>query len=121
MKKSMVYTRTGDKGTTSLVGGRRVSKTDIRLESYGTVDDRVEHDVATVEAHVLINGVGRLVAVGVHRHQDSLDGEVRIHVGLHDADRVQQLAEAFQGEILALHGNDDRIGSHQGVEGHQAE
>ncbi len=39
MKKSLVYTRTGDKGTTSLVGGERVSKTHVRLEAYGTVDE----------------------------------------------------------------------------------
>ena len=34
-----VYTRTGDAGTTSLVGGTRVAKTDMRLEAYGTVDE----------------------------------------------------------------------------------
>jgi len=34
-----IYTKTGDKGTTSLVGGTRVSKTHIRLEAYGTVDE----------------------------------------------------------------------------------
>ena len=34
-----VYTRTGDAGTTSLVGGTRVAKTCPRLESYGTVDE----------------------------------------------------------------------------------
>ena len=38
-KKSLIYTRTGDKGKTSLVGGTRVSKTHIRLEAYGTVDE----------------------------------------------------------------------------------
>ncbi len=39
MKKSLIYTGTGDKGMTSLVGGQRVSKADQRIESYGTVDE----------------------------------------------------------------------------------
>lgn len=39
MKKSHVYTKTGDKGTTGLIGGTRVPKTHIRLEAYGTVDE----------------------------------------------------------------------------------
>ena len=39
MKKSLIYTKTGDKGTTGLVGGTRVPKTHIRLEAYGTVDE----------------------------------------------------------------------------------
>ena len=34
-----VYTKTGDKGTTSLVGGQRVPKNHPRLEAYGTVDE----------------------------------------------------------------------------------
>ena len=42
-KKSLVYTRTGDGGTTSLVGGVRVPKTHARLEAYGTVDELNAH------------------------------------------------------------------------------
>lgn len=34
-----VYTRNGDQGTTGLVGGQRVSKDDLRIEAYGTVDE----------------------------------------------------------------------------------
>lgn len=34
-----IYTKTGDKGQTSLIGGVRVSKAHIRIESYGTIDE----------------------------------------------------------------------------------
>lgn len=34
-----LYTKTGDKGTTGLIGGTRVNKNDVRLEAYGTVDE----------------------------------------------------------------------------------
>lgn len=44
MKKiTKVYTRRGDQGQTSLVGGQRVSKASVRLESYGTVDELSSH------------------------------------------------------------------------------
>lgn len=34
-----IYTKTGDKGETSLFSGKRVSKSDIRVETYGSVDE----------------------------------------------------------------------------------
>ena len=34
-----IYTKTGDKGTTALYGGTRVSKNHIRINSYGTIDE----------------------------------------------------------------------------------
>ena len=43
MKITKVYTRTGDKGMTSLVGGVRIKKSDARLEAYGTVDELSAH------------------------------------------------------------------------------
>lgn len=57
MEKSPLYTRTGDAGTTALVGGKRVSKTDPRLEAYGTVDELNSH-------------LGVLAASPVIRHDD---------------------------------------------------
>lgn len=43
MKITKVYTRGGDKGETSLVGGQRVSKASVRLEAYGTIDELSAH------------------------------------------------------------------------------
>ena len=36
---SKIYTKTGDKGTTSLIGGTKVPKSHLRIEAYGTVDE----------------------------------------------------------------------------------
>ena len=38
-KLTRIYTRTGDDGTTGLVGGARVKKNDLRIETYGTIDE----------------------------------------------------------------------------------
>ncbi len=34
-----IYTKTGDKGETGLIGGTRVSKADLRIDAYGTIDE----------------------------------------------------------------------------------
>ena len=38
-----IYTKNGDKGTTSLCGGHRVAKDDLRVEAYGTIDELNAH------------------------------------------------------------------------------
>ena len=43
MKITRIYTRRGDSGMTDLVGGVRISKADIRIEAYGTVDELSAH------------------------------------------------------------------------------
>lgn len=51
MKKSMIYTRTGDSGTTSLVGGERVAKNSPRVSAYGTVDELNAY-IGLLQSHV---------------------------------------------------------------------
>lgn len=43
IKKSNIYTKGGDKGETSLLGGKRVPKFHQRIEAYGTVDELMAH------------------------------------------------------------------------------
>ena len=49
-----IYTKTGDKGKTSLIGGTKVPKSNVRIEAYGTVDELNSH----------IGLVGDLLAAG---------------------------------------------------------
>ena len=38
-----IYTKTGDRGKTSLIGGTKVFKNELRIETYGTVDELNSH------------------------------------------------------------------------------
>lgn len=68
-----IYTKTGDKGKTSLIGGTRVSKTDLRVEAYGTVDELMSH-LAVIRDHTSdeelqkhITGIqNRLMSIASH-------------------------------------------------------
>ena len=77
MKKSLVYTKTGDKGTTSLVGGSRVPKTHIRLEAYGTVDEFYSNFgwlytylLDEADRHFILGVQHKLFAIGSHLATD---------------------------------------------------
>ena len=43
MDEFKIYTKTGDSGTTSLIGGKRVPKYHDRIEAYGTVDELISY------------------------------------------------------------------------------
>ena len=66
-----IYTKKGDSGTTQLLGGNRVSKSNIRIEAYGTIDELnsyigllrdQELDKKTIEMLIIIQD--RLFTIG---------------------------------------------------------
>ena len=67
-----VYTKTGDEGQTSLIGGKRVSKNDLRIDSYGTVDElnswiglvRDHEEIGKDQFNQLIEIQDRLFTIG---------------------------------------------------------
>jgi cob(I)alamin adenosyltransferase len=66
-----IYTKTGDRGETSLFGGKRVSKADLRIDAYGTVDEvnsyiglLRDQDVNQKRKTVLVEIQDRLFTVG---------------------------------------------------------
>src|SRR5665213_1267339 len=66
-----IYTKTGDKGITSLIGGTRVVKNHIRIESYGTVDELnsyigliTDQDITAHDKEILKQVQDRLFTIG---------------------------------------------------------
>jgi len=73
-----IYTKTGDKGTTSLIGGTRVPKHHLRIETYGTVDELNSYigmirDLSAENEHLdfVLNEIqDRLFTIGSHLAAD---------------------------------------------------
>lgn len=93
MKKSIIYTKTGDKGTTSLVGGMRVPKTHVRLEAYGTIDELNSHlglleTYLTDEADqkIVFRVQNKLFSVGSYLATDQSQTELRMESRIEDED-----------------------------------
>lgn len=58
-----IYTKAGDKGTTSLIGGTKVSKADLRIDSYGTVDELNSYIGLLADQPININRIDFLRAI----------------------------------------------------------
>lgn len=80
-----VYTKTGDKGQTSLIGGTRVPKHHIRIETYGTVDELNSHiglirdqEINPVARQVLVEIQDRLFTIGSSLASDPEKSKMKI-------------------------------------------
>ena len=75
-----IYTKTGDKGDTSLIGGKRVPKYNLRIEAYGTVDELIawiallrDCEVDSNTKNALVEIQERLMTAASFLATDSLD------------------------------------------------
>jgi cob(I)alamin adenosyltransferase len=87
-----IYTKTGDKGQTSLIGGTRVPKHHIRIESYGTVDELNswiglinDQDIAQESKTILSEIQDRLFTIGSSLASDPEKSKMKIP-DLHQSD-----------------------------------
>ena len=92
---------------------------------FGEADVARDHGVEDLVAEVRLELLADLRLqrdAGVeHDAQDADHLERRVEVGVHLLDRVDQVREAFEGEVLALHRHDDAVRARQAVQGQQAE
>ena len=87
-----IYTKTGDKGFTSLIGGLRVPKYDLRIECYGTVDELNSYigmirdqDISADQKEVLKEIQDRLFTIGAALASDPERTKMKIP-DLHSSD-----------------------------------
>lgn len=116
MKITRVYTKTGDKGETSIIGGIRVKKSCERLEAYGTVDELSSH--LGLLASMLPDGEDKDLIIRIQNNLFSVcsnlatdqsqtplydsaklpDGEIEVLE--HEVDQIMNLLPERQGFIL---------------------
>lgn len=111
--KSNIYTMTGDAGTTSLVGGKRVKKTDIRLEAYGTVDElnsfigylTISAKMSYPEMYKYLRVIqSKMFSIGAYLATDNPGNDKTACKGLSQADveKVEQVIDQLDGELPPL-------------------
>lgn len=103
-----IYTKTGDKGMTSLIGGKRVPKNSARLESYGTIDELNSYlgmirsfqiDLQVVEELVIIQS--RLFDIGGNLATDPEQTEIKVRLGVkeNDIDLLEKAIDRMDAEV----------------------
>jgi cob(I)alamin adenosyltransferase len=99
-----IYTKTGDKGKTSLIGGTKVFKNHIRIETYGTIDELNSHiglvrDYTPEEnqRNILKEIQDRLFVIG-----SSLACDPEKETGMHIPDLKEEDVTVLEKEIDAM-------------------
>ena len=105
-----VYTKSGDLGETSLLGGTRISKAELQIESYGTVDelnsyvglirDQISNKKITIE---LIEIQDRLFTIGSHLANDKTKNKIQLpEVKEIDINRLENEIDKLDEELPVM-------------------
>ena len=102
-----IYTKTGDKGTTALFGGKRVSKADLRIDTYGTVDELNSYigmlrdqDVNKKRKDLLVEIQDRLFTIGSILATEPGNTKVKIpHLQEADILRLESEIDSMDAEL----------------------
>jgi cob(I)alamin adenosyltransferase len=104
-----IYTKTGDEGTTGLLGGRRLPKDDVRVDAYGTIDE-LNAMLGLARAQGLDSVADRLVAqlqdelfaVGSALADVSPQGKFRNAITVEHAEHLESMIDELESELTAL-------------------
>jgi cob(I)alamin adenosyltransferase len=105
-----IYTKTGDKGFTSLIGGTRVAKHHLRIESYGTVDELNSYiglirdqDIAGHDKEILKQIQDRLFTIGSSLAADPERSKMVIpDLHMADVELLEQEIDAMNEQLPEL-------------------
>jgi cob(I)alamin adenosyltransferase len=105
-----IYTKTGDTGTTSLFGGKRVSKADLRIDAYGTVDELNswmgllrDQKVNTARKNILLEIQDRLFTIGSMLATEPGNTKVKIPaLTEHDVVLLEEEIDRMEAVLPAL-------------------
>jgi cob(I)alamin adenosyltransferase len=105
-----IYTKTGDKGTTSLIGGKRVPKYHSRIEVYGTIDELISYiglvkdqDISVKIKSTLLEIQDRLMTCAAILATDCEEGTVNIpQMNETDISLLETEIDAMEEELSPL-------------------
>lgn len=102
-----IYTKGGDKGKTSLLGGSRISKADRRIDAYGNVDELnswiglLRDQAVNKNRHLLLVEIqDRLFTIGSHLANDTKDNKFQIPpINMNDAERLEHAIDEMNEDL----------------------
>lgn len=100
-----IYTKTGDKGETSLFDNKRVSKDDIRVESYGTIDELgsliglSKHYVLDAEMYNILEDIQNKLFTVASNLATEDQTKIKHHIVEDDISNLEKIVDYYMGRL----------------------